>query len=339
MPTALFIATLGVIGAPLAQAQRLPLVAAVAVAVALSAVVGISRGQLKLRVVPQLPSDAVWYVGETQPITVAVTNLGATSSPVLVIELATPGLELRPMAVPELRPEESTAVGQLVALTSRRGPAGLEQRVYRHHRFVGPDAAQANAPVYDVRLPVVRPRPDLPPAHVVDLMSRPSDEGRFSGRRGGGDPMSLREFVSGDPVSSIHWRSTARTGTPVVMEREQPLSGMLVLLVAGAGTGDDWEAAVARAAGLVQAAAAIGVPVAVVAAAPSAPLPAQAGTELVQDWLAGLQQTGPAHPALVEQAVRRAAGGLVAVLTVEPWLVPAVASAGGSVLDLVAAPW
>ena len=156
--------------------------------------------------------------------------------------------------------------------TNRRGPArrahgpsrsraAWQPLLYRHHRLVGPDAAQTQAPVLPVLLPVVRPRPDVPPAHIVERMSRPSDEGRSSGRRGAGDPMSLRGFVSGDPVSSVHWRSTARTGSPVVMEREQPLSGRLVLLVAGAGEGEQWEAAVARAAGLVQAAAATGVPV------------------------------------------------------------------------------
>lgn len=341
-PTALFVATLGIIAAPVAQQQRLPLVAVVALAVGLSGFIGMSRSPLRLGIVAQVPTGAVWYVGETQPITVAVTNHGATASPVVVIHLTALGQELRPMAVPELRPEERMVVGQRIELTARRGPAPLQPLVYRHHRLVGPDAAQAPAPVDDLLLPVVRPRPDLPPTHVVERMSRPSDEGRFSGRRGSGDPMSLRGFVSGDPVSSVHWRSTARTGTPVVMEREQPLSGRLVLLVAGAGEGELWEAAIARAAGLVQAAAAAGVPVAVVAGPSAAPLPAEPGHEVVQDWLAGLEQPGPAGQAQVEASVRRAAGGLVAVLSVEPGLVPAVRAAGGrpaSVLDLMADPW
>jgi uncharacterized protein (DUF58 family) len=341
-PTPAFVATLGIIAAPLAQQQRLPLVAVVALAVGLSGFLGRSRGSLSLAVQPRLPRRAVWYVGETMPVVVDVTNNGAKASPVLVVELTTVGLELLPVAVPELRPQERAAVGQLVTLTARRGPALVEPRIYRHNRLVGPDVVQIQTPSHGALLPVVRPRPDLPPAHVVDRMSRPSEEGRFSGRRGAGDPLSLRGFASGDPVSSVHWRSTARTGNPVVMEREQPLSGRLVLLVAGTGEGQEWEAAIARAAGLVQAAAATGVPVSVVAGPTASPLPAEPEHETVQDWLAGLEHTGPAQPADVVQAVRRAAGGLVAVLSIEPWLSQAVRAAGaepGSVLDLTAAPW
>lgn len=59
--------------------------------------------------------------------------------------------------------------------------------------------------------------------HVGDLMS---------GRRGAGiEPAALRPWVPGDPVSSLNWRASARSGRPWVTERHVDRSGDLVIVL------------------------------------------------------------------------------------------------------------
>jgi uncharacterized protein (DUF58 family) len=331
---------LGLPVAVVAQSERLPLVAVVALAVALAPVAG-RIGRQRLGFDTSHLAVGQRYVGDVVSLKTVVTNLSSGTSPVLTVTQTSPGLQLRPFTVPPLRPGEATTVSQQVLLAHRRAPAAVAHTATGHHRLLGSGSRSITALAPDP-LFGVRPRPVLPPAELVELLSRPSDEGRGTGRRGPADPLSLRQFASGDPVSSVHWRSTARAGTPVVMEREQLAAGVLVLLVASTGQGEGWEAAIGRAAGLVQAASTLGVPVEVLAAGPAqAPIGAPSH-ETVQDWLARLDQAGAAGPELVGMAVRRASGGLIAVLSREPNLALAVVQAGAasrSVLDLVATSW
>ena len=331
---------LGLLGftlAGLAQAERLPLVAVVALATGLAPFVGRVGRPVELRIRLQVPARIAWYVGDSYRLVVIVANRGQATTPMLSMALGSQGLDLKPFAVPELRHSEQVSIGQDVALTARRGAAQLDYTVTAYGLLAGRGRQLDSLTGNSLALPSVRPRPDLPPARLVDLLSRPCDEGRGSGRRGAGDPMSLRQFTAGDPVSSVHWRSSARAGSPVVMEREQPMSGLLLLLVAAAGEGAQWEAAVARAAGLVQAAAALAVPVEVLAGSGA---PAGEPThDAVQDWLAGLQDAGAAGQDLVQQAVRAAGAGLVAVLSSDPGLARAVGAGRADVVDLMADPW
>src|SRR5206468_13050473 len=124
---------------------------------------------------------------------------------------------------------------QRVALLSRRGPAPVDFDATFHARLIGVEGTTIPFRVPTCTLPAVRPRPAAPPAALLHRLGRPSEDGQGSGRRGAGDPMALRTFVSGDPVSSVHWRSTARAGTPVVLEHERFVSAGLVVLVASSG--------------------------------------------------------------------------------------------------------
>ncbi len=332
---------LGFGGAFVAQSQRLPLVAVLCLAVGLAAPLGHTR-EPSMRFRHIWPKRRVWLVGDTFTITAEVSNFGPGSSSSMSMTAAGPGISLPPLVVPQLRPREVLSVHQQVPLQQRRGPVRLTYATVAQHRLVGTGKARPTPATVGAELPAVRPRPLVPPAQLVDLMSRPAEEGYGTGRRGSSDPMSLRQFASGDPVSSVHWRSTARAGVPIVLEREQLASGVLVLLVATSQEGEAWEAAVARAAGLVQAAAQVLVPVQVVVAAPALAPAAGSGHEAVQDWLAALTVAGPPQPQLVERAVHVAAGGLIAVVSGEPRLATAVVEAGvapASVVNVMTAPW
>ena len=127
----------------------------------------------------------------------------------------------------------------------------------------------------------------------------------------GTEVLGLRPWRTGDAATALHARSTARHGRPVVLEREREQGPRLVVLAGAPGSGEAWEAAVSRTAGLcLQVLAAGGEPL-LVGASP-APRPSREG---VLDWLAGLEAAGPPRPADVARAVREAGrGGAVAVL-------------------------
>lgn len=324
----------------LAQAERLPLVAVAALAVGLAPLAGLA-GFKALAMSWHWPNNRPWYVGDEVYVRTTVTNNSRRTTPVLTVAAESPGLSLPTVTLPTLRPGETANVTAPFTLVARRGPAPMSRTTHAHNRLQGSGKAVKLAAVGTL-MPAVRPRPVPPPARLLEQLSRPTEDGYGTGRKGGSDPLSLRRFASGDPVSAVHWRSTARAGVPIVMEREQLASGMLVLLVAASGEGAAWEAAIGRAAGLVQGASTLAVPVAVLAAAPAQQLAGNPSHDLVQDWLAGLGVAGPADPGLVGQAVRLAAGGVVAVLSCEPLLARAVAEAGAdrrNVVDLLAAPW
>ena len=81
-----------------------------------------------------------------------------------------------------------------------------------------------------------------------------SDDVGIPTNRPGPDVMGVREWRTGDPVRSVHWRSTARRGTLVVRERSDVDAGRLVVALACGSDADDWEDAVAVAAGACRAA-------------------------------------------------------------------------------------
>jgi len=88
--------------------------------------------------------------------------------------------------------------------------------------------------VHPMEVPVVVP----PPRAGAD-----STEWQLS--RSGTDVHGIREWRPGDEASQVHWRSSARRGRLVVLEREIPKAGGLALLLAADSPLDDWEAVVA----------------------------------------------------------------------------------------------
>ena len=316
----------------------MPLVAALLVAGPLATLAGLSSHP-GISIRWNWPGLHAWYVGDVASFKVTVTNTSRRPSPVMTVKHSSPGLTFPDMTLPALSPGESASVTVQLELGHRRGRVPLEWALTGRNRLVGLEVS--GAPRANTKpLFAVRPRPELPPAPVLRLLTRPAEDGSSHDVRGSADPLQLRDFVSGDAVSSVHWRSTARAGRPVILERDRPSGTRLVLLVGGSGSGPAWEATLARAAGLVEAARTAEIPVSVVADAPAEHLPPTPGHDLVQDWIAGLGEVGPAQPALIELALQRAAGGIVAVASAEPLLVASVAQAAGgaTVLDL-AQPW
>jgi uncharacterized protein (DUF58 family) len=66
----------------------------------------------------------------------------------------------------------------------------------------------------------------------------------------GGDFRGLRPYVPGDPLRDLHWPTTARTGKPMVVVRNQEVSDEVVVEVMETN-GPAWERSLSRAAGQV----------------------------------------------------------------------------------------
>jgi uncharacterized protein (DUF58 family) len=78
---------------------------------------------------------------------------------------------------------------------------------------------------------------------------------------GGSDDASIREFRHGDDLRKIHWRSTARSGKPMVRQEERPWHGQSLVLLdtrAGAYPGSSTDADCASLEWAISAAASIG---------------------------------------------------------------------------------
>jgi uncharacterized protein (DUF58 family) len=98
--------------------------------------------------------------------------------------------------------------------------------------------------------------------HPIEVGPLPDEPARLpvAGAGGaGGDPRAgagldvvrgVREYVPGDPARLVHWPTSARRGSLVVKELDDPASRRLAIVVDLRGAADAAEAAAARAAGL-----------------------------------------------------------------------------------------
>lgn len=193
-------------------------------------------------------------------------------------------------------------VGPLVL--NRSDPFGL----VRTNRTIGATTTVLIHP----RRHAVRPAAVAFPRHHYD---GPSTEPPL---RGSNDLVAVREYVRGDEIRLLHWRSTAKTGVLMVREYTDPaLAGFTVVLDTRAGSlsADAFEHAVEVATSLVYAGAQAGQ---------RCRLVTSAGTNLATDHglpgaqtlldelcLVGQDTHGPLVPA--ELAIRRPEGSLVVV--------------------------
>ncbi|MEL6893323.1 MAG: DUF58 domain-containing protein [Actinomycetota bacterium] len=154
-----------------------------------------------------------------------------------------------------------------------------------------------------------------PREHPID----PRPGGRFRhldglandrGRDGSITFQSLREYVPGDDVRRVHWRSTARTGTLMVREHvDASLPSTIVVLDTrreAYGHADDFESAVDVAASVVAASRRAGYLVRLLAADGTV-LDLRAGErgQDIADYLAAVQLGTDADLGLAAEAVRR----------------------------------
>ena len=156
--------------------------------------------------------------------------------------------------LPALLPGQS-ALCEATLLATARGVAGFERLeaivtgpLGLLARRVAVSTAAASLPVLPQRLTIAVPpagnRRQLQPGGIA-LAQHVGDSEEFR---------ALRDYRPGDPLRTIHWRSFARTGKPMVREMQEEFFSRHALVLDTALTDGDiarFETAVAIAAGLV----------------------------------------------------------------------------------------
>ncbi|MEC7947610.1 MAG: DUF58 domain-containing protein [Myxococcota bacterium] len=94
----------------------------------------------------------------------------------------------------------------------------------------------------------------FPHAHPGLARRRMSGSGRARSHQRqvgpSGDFRGLRPYMPGDPLRDLHWPTTARTGQPMVVERNREMSDAVMVEVKE-HRGAEWERSLSRAAGQV----------------------------------------------------------------------------------------
>ncbi|HWC15242.1 MAG TPA: DUF58 domain-containing protein [Actinomycetota bacterium] len=111
--------------------------------------------------------------------------------------------------------------------------------------------------VVPVDLTVVPRWVDLRSFPLIDPSAAATDNPEERPMAGAGQEyMGIREYRPGDPLRSVHWRSTARASKLIVREYEREVSARIGIVLAGADHGDGPESSFET---LVSAAASIGL--------------------------------------------------------------------------------
>lgn len=138
----------------------------------------------------------------------------------------------------------------------------------------------------------------------VEVERYPSGDGERPGRRvdrSGSEAFALREWRAGDPVGDVHWRSSARRGQFVVVERAQPRADDLLIVVIGDGETPMPEPTVALVAATALASQQQGRRV-TLGGAQVGLLPLTGGTRTdILDWCARVDTPDRPRDALIEQ--------------------------------------
>ena len=184
-------------------------------------------------------------VGEPSTVRVVVTNPRRLRrfGPLLVTDRA-PGLPDATVLVPSLAPT-SAAVAEIVRTPQVRG----------HWSGAGTLTVEAQSPlggfarrcVWTWHEPTIVHPKHAPPVPLSVSASPRRGVDRGSGRPGQGtEVLGVREWRPGDPRASVHWRSSARHGQLLVLERELPQTDDLIIALGQPGEGDAWELAISR---------------------------------------------------------------------------------------------
>lgn len=241
---------------------------------------------------------------------VVVSNPGKHRSRSCTAIETLPGTELA-IAVPALRPGSSASLPYRLP-TQRRGalrvgplaitrgdPFGL----WKSRRVLGHDTLLLVQP----RVHAINPRPVGRAHHLEGPVSETAPRGTLTFH-------TLREYVLGDDIRRIHWKTTARTGTLMVREHvdtSQPSTVVVLDTRLERYTGDGFEDAVDVAASVVAASQRTGFPVRFVTTAGELHLvrSGQRGHDLA-DFLAAVQAVDSSTTgASMQRAAVTALGG------------------------------
>ena len=185
-------------------------------------------------------------VGQSLSYAFRVANGGRRTSTPVTMLLHTDGLADLTVYVGALRSGEHAAFA-----TPR---LALQRGVKEHMRvdmFASPSLGLVRAHLvlgYDQHL-VIHPQL-LGVDRRASLAGRAAESAEVAARGAGTEPFGIREWQRGDEHRHVHWRSTARHGRLVVLERGETMEPAMRVLLIGPPTADGFEAALSTAAGL-----------------------------------------------------------------------------------------
>jgi uncharacterized protein (DUF58 family) len=224
-------------------------------------------------------------VGEELAAVLQVRNTGGRCSSAVSMHVRTTGLADVTVYVGSLVPGESAEVATR-QLAVHRGVTGSTQVELTSSPSLGFVRAYLHR---DVASPLTIHPEQL--AVAVDASTRHSSyDAEGNPVRGlGTEPFGLREWRHGDDHRHVHWRSTARHGRLVVLERgETPVSALRLVLVGPSGA-PDFERALAEAAAVCDMALRTGQPVTAAAWLPGGAAVARVDSRLeLLDWWSAL---------------------------------------------------
>jgi uncharacterized protein (DUF58 family) len=274
-------------------------------------------------------------VGETVPFTLVVTNEGRRPSPLTRLTHQVAGLADVTVLVERMAPGGRSSI-ELQRPAVQRGAASSDTAQLASSEPFGLVETRRSLHA-DVAFVV---HPALVPVSVPEARGQGRTD-RAVVSRSGVDVHGVRDWRGGDESRQIHWRSTARRGRLVILEREEPAAAVLAVLVVGPAGRPSWEPLVATVASTAVAALRLGRPVVLVAAhGGPAPL-ATTDRMAVLDWCAALDRPQlPGGPDLVAALRSVGRGGeLLVAATAAPaqwWQESeAVAAASGCGLRLL----
>jgi uncharacterized protein (DUF58 family) len=290
-----------------------------------------------LAVTVEMPQRVV--TGQSVTTVVRVTNTGTGWSPLSHLVHVIDGFGKQEIRVEPLPPGESVAV-QLERICEKRGVVTRSLAVLITEEPLG---LLKRGRHFDVPLNLIA-HPREVPVQVPEPRGGNVDNREWVVDRAGTDVHGIREWRTGDEANQVHWRSTARRGRLVVLEREVPKAGR-VAIVLSAGAGDEsWESVVSVAGWTAVATERTGREVALIAQHGGLQMISGGPTELL-DWCAILGGGALAGEAELERACAFVGAGgdvLVACGSAVPagwwdWA-SGVANRRGTMLQLLEAP-
>jgi uncharacterized protein (DUF58 family) len=238
--------------------------------------------------------------GSERRVQMVVRNGGRWPLPSLRISYERDGFDVCVVVVPALRPGGEASVATEMRACAR----GIYEDASMIVEVASPLGIVSGSMTLLPKRVIVHPAPATPLASVVGGVGGVLASADRPGR--GIDVHGLRAWQPGDAAASVHWRTSARRGELLVLERAEELGGGFAVL-AGQFTADDaGEAAVARAAATAVAAIRDGRRVSLFSGM-NAELQACADRVAVLDWFAAVRgESAPTNAVAV--AAGRAAG-------------------------------
>lgn len=179
-------------------------------------------------------------VGDEVRVGLSVTNLSRRAVPLFTVEDSFAAFDPTRVGVERLSPGGAAEIEQ-VRVAIRRGRFAVGEATIGCGAPFGLTSSRRKLSVAS-DVTVVPRWVDLRSFPLEEPSSSPADVLHERPRAGGGEEfLGVRDFRPGDPLRSVHWRSTARAGTLIVKEYEQEISNRTALVLAGVdhGTGLD----------------------------------------------------------------------------------------------------